>query len=90
MDFLFTASQIPNAIRKISEYNPTLWTYTILGDNNKVIIPSRVYEEIIKHTYNPELESRTKESLEKINELYKVGYIAFKGEETDNFADNVF
>ena len=61
--------------------------------NNSIIIPYRCIEEIEKHSGNvekKELAQEAKESIKQINKLMEEGYIEIRGEESDNFADNVF
>ncbi|SHH23804.1 CFI-box-CTERM domain-containing protein [Clostridium grantii] len=60
---------------------------------NKVIIPIRAMEEIKKHCTNtdkPELKKKAQSALENLNRLISAGLLELRGEETDNFADNVF
>lgn len=60
---------------------------------NKVIVPIRAMEEIKKHCANtdkPELKKKAQSSLEILNKLISAGFLELRGEETDNFADNVF
>lgn len=60
-----------------------------------IIIPTRCIQELIKFTKevdgkNKSLVDRAKNSLDIIDKLKKEKLIKIKGEETDNFADNVF
>ena len=60
---------------------------------NKIIVPVRAMEEIKKHCTNtdkPELKKKAQSSLENLNKLISAGFLELRGEETDNFADNVF
>lgn len=60
---------------------------------NKVIIPLRSIEELKKHeanTGNPELAENAKNCLRVLNKLIKAGFVEIRGEQGDNFADNVF
>lgn len=60
---------------------------------NKIIIPIRAMEEIKKHSKNsnkPELQKKAESSLEILNKLILAGFLEVRGEENDNFADNVF
>ena len=59
----------------------------------KVIIPVRCIEELQKHEKDkndPSLSQRARECLKKLEQLRKAGYVEFRGDKTDNFADNVF
>lgn len=59
----------------------------------KIIIPIRCIEELQKHARNASdisLANRAKECLKQLEQLSKAGYIDFRGEKSDNFADNVF
>lgn len=61
--------------------------------NNKIIVPLRSLEELKKHANSKtkkELADRAKGCLQKIQALKEDGYIEVRGEDTDNFADNVF
>lgn len=61
--------------------------------NSKVIVPLRCGQELEKHQSNTsdiELANKAKNSLKKLNQLIKAGYVVIHGENTDNFADNVF
>jgi len=66
-----------------------------------VIIPYRVYEEVDKYAGNPALcaknnpadaglNSRAVKARNAIAKLSQAGLVRVRGEETDNFADNVF
>lgn len=60
---------------------------------NKVIVPIRAMEEIKKHCKNadkPELMRKSQKTLENLERLSSTGLLELRGEETDNFADNVF
>lgn len=60
---------------------------------NKVFVPYRSIEELEKHSKNKnnqELALKANDSLKKVNQLIKAGYIDVRGEKNDNFADNVF
>jgi hypothetical protein len=62
----------------------------------KLIVPLRVVNEVEKHANktptlgDPNLPQRAKKAIETLNMLGKAGLIDFRGEESDNFADNVF
>ena len=59
----------------------------------KVIIPSRCCEELEKKSnevHNTELAKTARERLSFIKKLSEKGVVEFRGETTDNFADNVF
>ena len=60
---------------------------------NKVIIPLRSIEELQKHevnTGNSELAENAKNCLRVLNKLINAGFVEIRGEQGDNFADNVF
>lgn len=60
---------------------------------NKVIVPLRSIEELQKHeanTGNSELAENAKNCLRVLNRLIKAGFVEIRGEQGDNFADNVF
>lgn len=60
---------------------------------NRVIIPTRAMDEIIKHSKNnnkPKLQQQSLKVLEALQQLKQEDLVEFRGEETDNFADNVF
>lgn len=60
---------------------------------NKVIVPLRSIEELQKHeanTGNSELAENAKNCLRVLNKLIKAGFVEIRGEQGDNFADNVF
>ncbi|ONI39403.1 hypothetical protein AN639_05445 [Candidatus Epulonipiscium fishelsonii] len=56
----------------------------------KIIIPKRVCEEIEAKCKDDKLSNRAKKCLENIKQLQNDKVIEIKGDETDNFADNVF
>lgn len=59
----------------------------------KIIIPLRGIDEIEKHSKNmekQELANAANNCKKVINQLMSAGYIEVRGEETDNFTDNVF
>lgn len=60
---------------------------------NRVIIPLRSIEELQKHeanTGNSELAENAKNCLNLLNKLINAGFVEIRGEQSDNFADNVF
>ena len=60
---------------------------------SKVIIPLRSIEELQKHEANtgkPELAENAKKCLKILNQLITAGFVEIRGEQGDNFADNVF
>lgn len=60
---------------------------------SKVIIPLRSIEELQKHEANtgkPELAENAKKWLKILNQLINAGFVEIRGEQGDNFADNVF
>ncbi|MCM1024583.1 MAG: zinc-ribbon domain containing protein [Prevotella sp.] len=61
--------------------------------NAKIILPTRCCEELKKHSRNTtdtQLATNAADTLTKLKQLNKAGYIELRGEESDNFADNVF
>ena len=61
--------------------------------SKKVIITTKVLEELKKHSGNmsdANLASAAKKQLDNLHSLYSAGFVEFRGENTDNFADNVF
>lgn len=60
---------------------------------NKVIIPLRSIEELQKHEANTEkheLAKKAKNCLKVLHQLIDAGFVEIRGEQNDNFADNVF
>lgn len=60
---------------------------------NKVIVPLRSIEELQKHeanTRNPKLAENAKKCLKVLKYLIDAGFVEIRGEQGDNFADNVF
>lgn len=67
---------------------PYLYQY-----KNKIIIPYKCIEELQNHskkTSNPTLARKSKDSLILIKKLNDDNFIDIRGEQNDNFADNVF
>ncbi len=61
--------------------------------NVKVIVPYRCIREVQRHQTNakdPDLARKAKKCMETIRSLVKDGYLEVRGEQSDNFADNVF
>lgn len=59
----------------------------------KIIIPLRCGQELEKHqqsTSDQELAKKATHCIKIVNQLRKAGIVELKGEESDNFADNVF
>ena len=59
----------------------------------KIILPRRCGDELVKHQKNTEntaLASRARQVVKDINVMIKAGYVQLFGDNTDNFADNVF
>lgn len=59
----------------------------------KVIIPLRSIEELQKHAANtgkPELAENSKNCIKILHQLINAGFVEIRGEQSDNFADNVF
>ena len=70
-------------------------------ENKKLIIPLRVYEEVDKfasdpkqyekkNQSDPQFHSRAVKAKQNIIKMKSAGIVAVMGDETDNFADNVF
>ena len=60
---------------------------------NKIFIPLRCIEELQKHEANTKdlkLAKNAKKCLKSLNQLIIAGFVEIRGEESDNFADNVF
>lgn len=60
---------------------------------NKIIIPLRSIEELQKHesnTRDSELAKNAKNCLRLLKKLINAGFVEIRGEQGDNFADNVF
>lgn len=60
---------------------------------NKIIIPLRSIEELQKHesnTRDSELAKNAKNCLRLMKKLINAGFVEIRGEQGDNFADNVF
>ena len=59
----------------------------------KIIIPHRCAEELMKHQNNknkPELAKQALNSTKLVKQMLEAGYVEIRGEDSDNFADNVF
>lgn len=59
----------------------------------KIIVPLRSIDELEKLSKNaakPDLAKSANDCKKKLKQLMSAGYIEVRGEETDNFADNVF
>lgn len=87
--FMDTCSLLnPNAELFFEHLTPLLRTY-----NNPLIIPVRVVEEVQKKqadTSNEELARCARHALRWLKKLQGENLVVFRGEESDNFADNVF
>lgn len=60
---------------------------------NKIIVPLRSIDELEKHSNNednPKLAQAANNCKKVLKQLMSAGYIEIRGEDTDNFADNVF
>ena len=60
---------------------------------NKIIVPLRSIEELQKHEANTgkhELAENAKNCLKVLHQLINAGFVEIRGEQSDNFADNVF
>lgn len=61
--------------------------------NASIILPKRVIDELYKHqanTQNPELARSARHALRNIQTMLNNRQVDIRGEESDNFADNVF
>lgn len=59
----------------------------------KIIVPLRSMEELEKHSKNinkPELAHNSKNTIKVMAQLINAEFVEVRGENTDNFADNVF
>lgn len=86
----------------LSEQADAFWAHAvpILQREKKfIIVPLRVYEEVQKFAENPDLcakkndprlHHRAKAALNNIGKLQRAQIVQVYGNETDNFADNVF
>lgn len=87
--FIDTCSLLHSAADKFWEnIVPMLETYGV-----KVIVPSKVIDELKKHSDNAEndnLAQNARNSLEYLKKLQKGKLISIKGEKTDSFVDNLF
>lgn len=88
--FVDTCSLMHYNFNKFTEeLNPLL-----TQNNKRIIVPTRVVEELKKHSLNPKQEPQTVQSakvaLNILNDMMNKNLIDLRGEDTDNFADNVF
>lgn len=87
--FIDTCSILHISANKFwSNIIPYLYQY-----KNKIIIPYKCIEELQNHskkTSNPTLARKSKDSLIVIKKLNDGNFIDIRGEQNDNFADNVF
>lgn len=87
--FIDTCSILcPTAYKFWTDITPYLFQH-----QNKVIIPLRCIEELEKHTKNfskPTLAKISENNLKTIRLLNNSNFVEIRGEQTDNFADNVF
>lgn len=61
--------------------------------NAKIIVPLRCCDELKKHSQNNldvQLANNASNVLKKLKQLIDAGYAELRGEDSDNFADNVF
>ncbi|MFI3210177.1 MAG: PIN domain-containing protein [Peptostreptococcaceae bacterium] len=86
--FIDTCSLMDNNIENFyKNIYPYLEKYS-----NKIIVPHRVIDELKKHFNSDNIERNTKakKGLYILKKLQDKNLIDIKGEDTDNFADNVF
>lgn len=88
--FIDTCSLMEDSFEKLTkELNPIL-----LKNDKKIIVPIRVIEELKKHAFNsdkrPEASEKAKQALNILADMMNKNLIDVRGENTDNFADNVF
>lgn len=60
---------------------------------NKIIVPHRAIDELRKHSAQenkPELASKAQDTLKLLEKLVRAELVEIRGEQTDNFVDNVF
>ena len=61
--------------------------------NQKVFVPKKCVDEMIHHSHDKENEKKAKaavNAIEILGKLQQRGFLDIRGEENDNFADNVF
>ncbi|MBQ9082167.1 MAG: zinc-ribbon domain containing protein [Clostridia bacterium] len=61
--------------------------------NARIIVPRRVIDELYKHQVNqtdPDLAQKARRALRNLQTMLNAGQVTVRGEESDNFADNVF
>lgn len=88
--FVDTCSLMHYNFKKFTEeLNPLL-----IKNNKRIIVPTRVVEELKKHSLNSEQKPQAAESaklaLNILADMMNKNLIDLRGESTDNFADNVF
>jgi len=87
--FMDTSSLLsPYADKFFANLVPLLTKY-----NANIVIPKRVIDELYKHqanTTNPDLAKKAYRALKNIQTLLQNRQVDVRGEESDNFADNVF
>lgn len=87
--FMDTSSLLsPYADKFFANLAPLLEKY-----NTSVVLPKRVIDELYKHqanSSNPDLAKKAHKALKNIQSLLSNRRVTVRGEESDNFADNVF
>lgn len=87
--FIDTCSLLHPEVNKFwNNIIPILHLYNI-----KIIIPKRSIDELEKHSNNKQNSDLSKSANNckmVLSKLISAGYVEIRGEETDNFADNVF
>ena len=85
----------------LSEQANKFWEHAVpilQREGKHIIVPNRVYEEVVKFADHPELCAQknsnlnqlAKEAVNTLGQLRKAHLIEVYGDPTDNFADNVF
>lgn len=85
----------------LSEQANKFWEHAVpilQREGKHIIVPNRVYEEVVKFAdhpelcaqKNPNLNQLAKEAVNTLGQLRKAHLIEVYGDPTDNFADNVF
>lgn len=87
--FMDTCSLLsPYAEKFFAHLTPLLAKY-----NTSITLPKRVIDELYKHqsnASNPDLAKRARSALKQIQTMLQNRQVVVRGEESDNFADNVF
>lgn len=85
--FIDTCSLMEEKDNRIEKFLSNIIPYLEQYDN-KIIVPSRVIDELKKKSNQPKTAEIAKRGLERLSRIRYL--ISIRGEETDNFTDNVF